>query len=265
MAVQIKGVDFSWGAPTPDALKQDGYRFAVGYLSHDPTKNWTAGRVQAFHAAGILTVSVWESTGSRALDGHAAGVQDAKDARLQGAALGMGDRPIYFAVDFDTSLNRPAIVPYFEGLVSELGLARVGVYGGLSTVQTILNAKLAAYAWQAYAWSGGVWDARADLRQIQNGIKVGGVDCDLDIAMSDDYGQWPHTHVTLPVPRGYAKVEIAHDLHTGGWSHKPLKGVVTWAPGEKWDSAELQVCVGGARRGQWRVKPMAKNAPPLGD
>ncbi|MFI2206441.1 hypothetical protein ACH47Z_37915 [Streptomyces sp. NPDC020192] len=47
-----------------------------------------------------------------------------------------------------------------------------------------------AWGWQTYAWSGGNWDSRAQLRQVQNDITVAGHDADLDQAMAADFGQW---------------------------------------------------------------------------
>src|SRR5262249_20698214 len=52
------------------------------------------------------------------------------------------------------------------------------------------------WGWQTYAWSGGQWDSRAQLRQTQN--ELGGGDLDADEAMTSDYGQWRPGGTTGP-------------------------------------------------------------------
>src|SRR5206468_7721015 len=46
------------------------------------------------------------------------------------------------------------------------------------------------WGWQTYAWSGGKWDARAQIQQYSNDHVINGVGCDYNRAMADDYGQW---------------------------------------------------------------------------
>jgi len=52
-----------------------------------------------------------------------------------------GSRPIYFAVDQDTTPDPLETLPYFEGVNSVLGVARTGAYGGYSTINALFNAK----------------------------------------------------------------------------------------------------------------------------
>ncbi|MGH3610623.1 MAG: glycoside hydrolase domain-containing protein, partial [Pseudonocardiaceae bacterium] len=127
----IYGVDFGWGGVSAAAAKAAGARFGASYLSTDASKNWTAALVNSYHAAGLKTVAVWESTATRAEDGRAAGVADAQQARSQAAAVGNTTRPILFAVDCDCA--GASILPYFEGVHSVLG-GRDDAYGGRDQV-----------------------------------------------------------------------------------------------------------------------------------
>lgn len=199
----VFGVDYAWGRPGVGALKTAGVVFACRYLSHDTTgKNLDLAEAQRLSGAGIWLVVVWESTASRALDGHAAGAQDARDAEAQAKACGMpGDRPIYFAVDFDASGQTGATNTYLDGAASVLGPGRVGVYGGYAAVHAALSGGHCKWGWQTYAWSGGQWDPRAQLHQYSNDHVIGGVGLDFDTGMTGDYGQWRIGVTPGPTPQ----------------------------------------------------------------
>lgn len=187
------GVDFSWARPSPDGLRAAGYSFAVRYLSYNTTgKNLSASEASALIAAGVDVVANWEDAAMDALDGRARGASDAEEAVRQATAAGMPDgRPIYFAVDFDAAPDQqPAIDDYFDGVASVIGRARTGGYGGFGPIQRLLDGGKIAWAWQTYAWSAGLWDPRAQLRQIRNSVTIAGGECDIDQAHADDFGQW---------------------------------------------------------------------------
>lgn len=197
------GVDYAWGRPSVASLKAAGVTFACRYLSHDTTgKNLDHAEAVTLSNAGIWLVVVWESTANRALAGYAAGVQDAKDAAAQANACGMpGDRPIFFAVDFDaTSADQNAIAAYLDGAASVLGKGRTGLYGGYWPVKRALDGGHCDWAWQSYAWSGGNWDARAQLQQYSNDHTIGGVGLDYDRSTTSDYGQWKVGVSPVPPP-----------------------------------------------------------------
>ena len=197
------GVDYAWGRPGVKALEAAGVAFACRYLSHDTTgKNLTHGEAVELSNAGIAVVVVWETTADRALSGHAAGVQDARDALAEAAACGMpGDRPIYFAVDFDaTHGQQTAINAYLDGAASVLGTGRVGIYGGYWPVKRALDGGHCQWAWQTYAWSGGQWDPRAQLQQYSNDHVIGGVGLDFDRNKASDFGQWRIGWTPSPAP-----------------------------------------------------------------
>jgi hypothetical protein len=198
-ALVTRGVDYSWGRPRPSALRAAGYTFACRYHSYSTTgKNLTLSEAQALIAAGVDVVSNWEYSASEALNGYSQGVSNAQEAQRQALACGAPpDRPIYFSVDFDaTPGQQTAINAYFDGIASVIGRGRTGGYGGFYVIQRLFDAGKIAWGWQTYAWSGGLWDSRAQLRQVRNGVTIDGADCDLDEAWAVDFGQWGHAGAT---------------------------------------------------------------------
>ena len=189
----VFGVDYAWGRPGVAALRRAGATFACRYLSHDTTgKNLTRAEADDLSGAGIWVVVVWESTAQRPLAGRSAGVADARDAAAQAKACGMpDDRPIYFAADWDAAASQQdEINAYLDGAASVIGRDRVGLYAGYGPTKRAFDAGKITYGWQTYAWSGGRWDARAQLQQYSNDHTVNGVGVDYDRGMKSDYGQW---------------------------------------------------------------------------
>ena len=193
--MSISGVDYAWSHPGGAALAAAGFKFACRYLSHDAGKTVQRGEADDLGAHGIELVVVYEDTANRAADGHQAGVNDGINAMkmTKGALAGYtdlsmpADRPIYFAVDFDATWAQ--VSDYLAGAGLSIGKNRVGVYGGLDIVTAAHNAGY-RWLWQASAWSHGQWNPYAQLRQQLNTQRVNGVDCDINTAMTADFGQW---------------------------------------------------------------------------
>jgi len=227
MTIFAKGYDFSWGRPSVASLKAVGAAFVVRYVyPHTQAtggKNLTKGEATTYTSGGLKVVSNYESHASRALDGFAAGAADAVEADAQHRACGGGPTdPIIFSVDIDitNSSQMAAVGQYFKGVASKIGLSRTGAYGEYEVIKYLLDNKLIKYAWQAYAWSHGLYDQRSQLAQDKNGIKVGGADVDYDTAHAADYGQWGISHgATIP------PVTPPHKPTTG--PVKPIKKPVT--------------------------------------
>lgn len=184
-SVYAYGIDFAWRAIKARAARKMGARFAASYLSTDASKNWTRAMIRAYHAVGLGTVCVWETTATRALARYAAGRSDARAALRQERALGVpASRPIYFAVDFnETARQGRAVASYFRGVKSVLGVKRTGGYGGYRTIRRLFKARLIRFGWQTSAWSGGRWDRRAQLQQYAYHNAY-----DRDRAMTSAYG-----------------------------------------------------------------------------
>jgi hypothetical protein len=183
------GADFTNSAASVSGFQAAGVKFVCRYLSGGTYKDLAVGEAARWAAAGIKVVVVWETTATRALGGHAAGVYDAQKANAELNARGKAGAPIYFAVDFDvTPAQKPTVVSYFEGVASVLGKDRTGIYGGYWAVKAVLDAGTVKYAWQTYAWSGTNLDPRAQLYQYSNGHYIAGTQVDYDKALTKDFG-----------------------------------------------------------------------------
>ena len=189
------GVDYSFARPSPSGLKSGGYTFACRYLSPPPNgKNLSKAEADELWAAGVDVVANFEEAADNALSGKSQGVTDAKLADSQSKSDGIPTgRPIYFSVDFDASTSDfTAIDAYFDGVASVIGIGRTGAYGGYAVIKHLFDVGKIRWGWQTYAWSGGDWDSRAQLRQVLNDITAAGDSacCDKDEAWAKDFGQW---------------------------------------------------------------------------
>lgn len=185
------GIDYAWyshGAP-PNAItvKRAGYDFICRYISRDPSKDLTGPELRAAMTAGLGVVFVFEDTAERMKSGRAAGIADATIAQARVSGFSYPNIPVYFACDFDAAPgDQVAINAYLDGCAEILGRSRVGIYSGYYPLKRAFDAKKVTYGWQTFAWSGGQWDSRAQIRQIQNGITVAGQDSDKDENMTED-------------------------------------------------------------------------------
>ena len=192
--MSTRGIDIAWDRPTISQIKATGAEFVARYLSWDASKNLTAAEVRDYCAAGLGTVTVWETTATRALDGYAAGQADAHAAEQQRAAVGLPPTHVHhFAVDTDT--DWATVKPYFDGAASVIGQRRTGAYGGLRVITGAYDAGY-RYLWQTDAWSGGVWSPRATIRQTGGTCLAG--QAGYDTAEALDFGQYPRPAVPKP-------------------------------------------------------------------
>lgn len=217
-----KGCDYSWARPNLGALRAAGIAFACRYVSHDNTgKNLTRGEADALKASGIDIVTNWEFAERAPLNGRAQGVADAANAINMAGDLGAPSHaPVYFSVDFDAQdADMHQIAAYFDGATATIGWERVGIYGGLRVIEYMANTNRCKYFWQTYAWSGGRWDGRANIRQVQNDVYIGGGQVDIDQSMTGDYGSW--SGVTVQSGIGV--------VSAGAWDPSPfLQGAGDW-------------------------------------
>jgi hypothetical protein len=225
--VSIEGVDYSWDRPNLGCLAASGKRFVVRYLTRDTTgKALTQGEAAAILAAGLRLVVLFEDSASRASQGIDAGRQDAQFAQQQLVACGgPANAPIYFAVDQDV---QPSVVqPYFDGVVSELGSARTGVYGSYAVCAGVQSVGL---RFQTYAWSGGRVLPGVDLYQHQNGVQLCGGTVDLCTALTDQPGFWGDTPASAgptwqdgrSFPEEHMQSHLGQVIIRGGLGWAPL-------------------------------------------
>jgi hypothetical protein len=187
------GIDCAWAHPNYMQVAAAGIKFVARYVSNDPSKDLTAQEAKDIAAHGMKRVLIGESTAGRAKEGHDAGVHDATKWLAQATAVGLPAKaPIFFAVDYEL-LNNSEIGPYFDGVVSVMGLKRSGAYGGLNAIKYLFDSKRITFGFQTYGWSYGHWDPRAGLRQTQNGVPLAGATgnwADFDLAVQENYGGW---------------------------------------------------------------------------
>jgi Domain of unknown function (DUF1906) len=234
VASTVQVVDFSFAHPTLTEMKAVGVKSVGRYLGQamSEPKNLDAQEAQQLTAAGIDIVVIFEYAAQQALGGVRQATTDYALFESQAKAVGMPvGRPCYFAVDYDipdyapslenTAANAVAklgpLAPYFQYLRSKLG-PDAGAYGGYWLIKRLFDANLISWGWQTDAWSGGMWDSRAQLRQT--GATDWGSTADVDTPERTDYGQWhvgqtfiaPAAAPTKPAPPTLAEVRAAYNL-----------------------------------------------------
>jgi hypothetical protein len=197
MAVLARGVDYVFSRPDVTCLRTNGYTFACRYVwsGQNPPSAKLLQKAEAdrLKAAGLRVVSNFESWTDRALDGYEAGRADARVAMANTMnAGGPANAVVYFSIDFNATASQlsGSVAAYFRGAVTELGLPRVGVYGGYRHVKYIHENWLASWVWQTYAWSGGLWYPQANIRQVRNGVTLCGGTLDLNEQHTPNIGAW---------------------------------------------------------------------------
>jgi LysM repeat protein len=187
----LEGVDYSYARPSASGLVKAGKKFAVRYITTPGpgNKGISQAEYDTLTKAGIAVAFVWEDGPSSALAGRARGIGDARRAQANLNALKgpSNQRPIYFAVDTDTSAQ--AVTAYFQGVVSVIGKRRTGVYGSYRVCAGLKAAGLVSFLWQTYAWSGGQQLPGRNLFQYRNGQPLAGGQVDLCRAYTSNYGQ----------------------------------------------------------------------------
>jgi hypothetical protein len=186
------GVDYSYDPPSAAGLAAAGKKFVVRYGAVGNSAKWLkAAEVTALKAAGLAIVANVEET-AQAFRGTDAGVRHATAGDAFFRDLGMpAARPIYFSVDWDAgTADWAAVDAALRGAASVLGPKRVGVYGSYDVIEHCSTAGTAAWFWQTYAWSDGLWHPAAHLEQYRNNVALAGGTVDLDRSAKADYGQW---------------------------------------------------------------------------
>lgn len=147
-------VDYSYGRPSPDYIRNSGYIGALRYLGHDG-RCLTAGEANGLLAAGLGIGLIYEEAASACLGGWNTGVQHANNANRYADEVGAPNVPIFYAVDFQPSYDQAhgPIVDYFLGAKSVPGRP-VRAYGCASVMQALCgDAGLFPDSWQCAAWS----------------------------------------------------------------------------------------------------------------
>ncbi len=214
------GADYAWSHPTIAAMQDAGVHFVSRYLSWDSPrsvgKNFNAAAERdSLLGNGIDIILNWEYDARDSLRGAAGGTTDGTEARRQAKFSGYPFGAFLpSSMDWDvTPAQKPTCLAYARTFSAACPEYQYGPYGGYWIVKYLLDAGAAGDAWQAYAWSGGLWDPRPSFRQVKNGVKIGGADTDLDI-MVKPARTWLHPGTPLgPAPTPIAAPAPAQYVH----------------------------------------------------
>ena len=227
-----EGIDYSWARPGAAAIKAAGKSFIMRYLYADGIggKGLDLAEVQDARANGLLIGLFYESSGTTALGGFAAGVADATAAQAQLVALGMVGTVVYFAVDFNETADQyPVTAQYLDGAASVIGKDKTGLYAGFGPIDALCGGAHADYGCQTYAWSKGLVSKNANLYQYLNGQTLNGGSVDYERNLTDDFGAFGGTAVaSAPGSTGGSALatnltsltwqQIQHLLNTFGYN-----------------------------------------------
>lgn len=201
-------LDYSFARPSPSAIAAAGAVGVVRYLSHDADKAIDAGELHALQAVGLAVALVWEDGARAATLGRPQGHVDAAAANAQADALGWPeDRPIFYAVDFDTAGDQHqlwSVVEYLRGAAGG-GTRPVRVYGSYEVVEAARAAQFGA-GWQTLAWSRDRVSPHACLIQTTRTTPIPQTDVNVIGDGFDDWGQHPLPASPLeedPLPIAY--------------------------------------------------------------
>ncbi|RKY71241.1 MAG: hypothetical protein DRQ24_07780, partial [Candidatus Latescibacterota bacterium] len=242
-----------------DCLKNKGIQFVGRYFAVPHTqKVITNDEAQKISDAGMYIVSIWQTTANYPeYFSYNQGKSDGKNAFKYAAEIGQTpNTPVYFAVDFDATLeHKQRILDYFGGVkdgyeeyLEEHHIPyKIGVYGSYWVLNWLKEQGIATYFYQAYApgWSGGEnknpWPDY-NIRQIKcslpsQRIYLCGIEIDYDIGTSDfggwRYGSSPlssgvrHFYLIFKPPAGYenfVKYGISAEIHNAYPAPDPIPG-----------------------------------------
>lgn len=203
MSDTISGLDtyLACSEDTIACFKENGIAFIGRYyfnLTKTIKEKFTIAEAQRISDAGMSCVALYENQSNTGGYFTATkGTSDGQGALAQAKALGQpAGSAIYFAVDCDVSSSdiSSGVVPYFQSVNAAIGGAyAIGVYGSGLTCTTLLDAKLATYAWLtcSMGFQGSKTFTRWNVKQSDEKT-ICGIDVDPDVAI-EDFGQFTIT------------------------------------------------------------------------
>lgn len=208
-------IDFSAGVPPAVEVKAAGHIGVMRYIS-PPRLSWmtakpaTRPQIDRCRSAGVDVGFVWQYGGADNPDtmrGRTGGHADATSAQAKLNELGCPRHPVFFAVDFDISLDQwnATAVHYFKAACEVLGCDRMGIYGHSRVISWAVEDQVIAdlgggkhLAWQTPAWSMGERATEAVLYQGTANVKgPAGINIDVNEVLHHEWGQHPvgETHL----------------------------------------------------------------------
>lgn len=211
-------LDYSAGKPGALAIVRAGYVGAVRYIGlPGRTKDIDRTEYEDFSRNGIGMALVFEEAAGNWRNGYTQGQIDGRRARDHANAIGFpADRPIYMAIDQDvvTEADFKAMLAYLNGAAASLGGVYVtGVYGEADVIDRVRSEGKAKWFWQTKAWSRGRVTP-AHLRQNIGTVYVGGIGCDVNDVLADDWGQ--HSYGGDMTPDQANQLQFLYDAFTKG-------------------------------------------------
>lgn len=203
-------LDFSASFPTGASIKNAGHAGVVAYIS-PPRESWMRGKpitravVDDYRKHGLDIATVWQYGGADKPDtmrGARGGELDARAADEALNAAGLAGWPVFFAVDFDVTLDQwnSTVVDYFRAAVGVLGINRVGIYGHSRAVAWAQQDRVVAevapgrvLGWITRSWgsAGKGTDYSVLYQGTHNVPGPGGVQVDVNTIRHDYWGQRP--------------------------------------------------------------------------
>lgn len=203
-------IDFSAGPPSAESIQAAGHTGVVLYLSpgREPWmtgKNPSRGYLDSLDEAGIKFAFVWQYRAGGSMSagdagrGYDGGYQDASEALKRLNELNCSGHPVFFAVDWDITLDEwnNHVVDYFRGATAKLGRERVGIYGHSRVIHWAMEDDVVAevapgrvLGWQTRSWSRDVVarDYAVLYQHTHNVAGPGGVQIDLNDALFSEWG-----------------------------------------------------------------------------
>lgn len=190
----MRGVDNATPITTAkqvEALKSAGFGFVGRYLVPSGHKMLTQAEAQLLSDAGLLILTVYETTANRPQGGADNGLYDGAKAYACAQQLGMPEIGcIYFAADYDA---QPAdfanIEAYLRAAKSKIGGYKIGIYGSYRVVEEMHRRGVCDCYWQCVAWSGGKVSEHINAYQYAWGKQEAGIAVDYNY-LYDATGLW---------------------------------------------------------------------------
>lgn len=216
-----QGLDYAGGYISGADLAAAGISFVCRYINDGgaglPKKLLTADEFIDLCHNGIQVVFNYETTATFMLTDNGAadaqqGLNYVRSLLDAAAAAGIdtaGYKPvIYFSADFDEAPSQDATIEaYLDAAKSVLGVNAAGkscaaMYGAYWILMRAHNSGHVDYLWQTEAWSGGYIDSDIAVMQRNNVgyTTIGGVQCDVNEAHTDDFGQFIPNQAPAPAP-----------------------------------------------------------------
>jgi hypothetical protein len=249
-------------------VRAAGHRAVALYVgTPGRAKSPSRDQVQAYLDAGLELILVYEDTSTSWQAGRPRGISDAIAVQSHLKVLGLDWSKVgcvYHAIDSDvTPAHLPAAADYLSGVASVYGgTDKLGVYGSRAVITAALNAGQARLAWAAAGWQYGAIDPRSALHQQVQTVTVGGVQCDVNQLLADDYGKYPRLAAAPAPAPAPAAVSVPRSPEDAvALLSFPATPLPVDPPGGRWQdtnpatwvrSAEQRTALVPAVKGGWR-------------